>query len=230
MTYALQAQKRAVATQSTLNTTRKEAKIPAVLYGHGKENTPLVLDRLTFKKVLLEAGESSLIELTVDNGKPVNVLVKEVQRDPVSDIIIHADLYQINMDVKVKTDVKLVFIGESPAVKEKGANLVLSADHIEIECLPKDLPHEISVRLDSLVEFGDSIQLKDIALPSGVVPLDDPESTLASVMAVREEKFEAVPTETVVAESIKQKNEGAVAGEVEDKDNKKEEKKEPKKE
>lgn len=204
MVYKLMAEPRELGTTGNLNKLRKAGRIPVSIYGHGSTNVAASVADLEFSRVLQQAGESSLIEVTLAGKAPVNVLVKEVQRDPVSDRITHIDLYQIRMDEEVKAEVRLVFTNESPAVKELGANLITSMDHFKIECLPKDLPHEISVDLGSLVAIGDSIQVKDIKAPAGVTILDEPDATIASVAAVKEEKVPEGPVETVVAEAVKQ--------------------------
>jgi large subunit ribosomal protein L25 len=133
------------------------------------------------------------------------------------------------MNEEVEAEVRLVFVGEAPAVKEKGGNLVTSMDHLKIKCLPKDLPHEISIDLSSLVDFGDSITVGSLALPSGVTVEDDPSATIASVAAVKEEKLDAAAPEVVIAEAQNQGPEAPVSTaddkQTGDKGGKKEEKK-----
>ena len=123
---------------------RQEGKIPAVLYGHGIENKNLELDYNTFDKVFKEAGESTLIDLSVD-GEAVKVLVSDFQFDAVKGYYTHVDFHQIRMDEKVSTHVEIKLIGEPKAVKELGGVLLHNISEVEIKCLPTDLINEIEV-------------------------------------------------------------------------------------
>lgn len=229
MNYLLKAEKRTLGTPAVLNKLRAANQIPGIIYGSGLEPITISVDYLMFSRLLKQAGESSLVTMEIPGNEQFSVLVKDVQYDPVTDRITHFDLHRIRMDEEVKAEVKLVFVGESPAVKGQGANLITNMDHVRVECLPKDLPHEFSIDLTSLKEMGDTITIADIKLPAGVKILDEEELTIVSVMHVKEEKVAEGPAETVVAETIKQGPEAAAAeGDAKDagkKDGNKEEKK-----
>ncbi len=230
MEYILKAEARTLGTAGELKALRKSNRVPIAVYGKGIPTQHLVVNNLEFTRVMKAAGESSLITLEVAGKPAINVLLKEVQLHPVKDTILHGDLYQIDMNVEVEAEVKLVFVGEAPAVKEKGGNLVTTMDHLKIKCLPKDLPHEISIDLTTLVEFGDNITVGSLTLPSGVKVEDDPSATIASVAAVKEEKLDATAApEVVIAEAQKQGPEVPVSTaddkQTGDKGGKKEEKK-----
>ncbi|MFA5358931.1 MAG: 50S ribosomal protein L25 [Patescibacteria group bacterium] len=181
---------------------RDSGFIPAVLYGHGITNQSLSIGYSQFEKIYKEAGESSLVDLQVDGGKTVKVLVADVQYDAVKHSIIHADLYQVKMDEKINAAIPLVFFGESPVVKELGGTIVNSIEEIEVKCLPGDLVKEIRVDMQALKTFEDKILVKDLEAPSNIEVLTDPEVVVATAVAVREEKEEtpvAAPAETPVA-------------------------------
>lgn len=152
---------------SKVKNLRKEGLIPAVLYGKGIENVNLTLNAKEFLKAYREAGESTVLDLEIDGKNKTNVLIYDIASDPVSDEIIHADLYQVDMTQEVTTDVPLVFVGESQAVKEGGV-LVKNMHEVEVSALPKDLPHEIEVDLSALATIDDIIKIEDIKLPTGV--------------------------------------------------------------
>ncbi|MFH0874053.1 MAG: 50S ribosomal protein L25 [Candidatus Komeilibacteria bacterium] len=230
MQYTLKAEKREIGTPSALNELRAAKKIPGIIYGHGTEPLTIAVDYLAFSRLVTQAGESSLVTMEIPGVEPFSVLIKDVQYDPVKDRVIHFDLHRIRMDEEVKAEVKLVFVGESPAVKEMGANLVTNMDHVRVECLPKDLPHELSVDLSGLKEIGDAISIADLKIPTGVKVVDEAELTIVSVMHVKEEKVPEGPVETVVAEAVKQGAEAEPAVEGDKKEGKREEKKEGKKE
>ncbi|MDD5626629.1 MAG: 50S ribosomal protein L25 [Patescibacteria group bacterium] len=168
---------------------RREAMVPAVLYGHKVKNVFLIADRKEFQKVFQEAGESSLIDLTIEKEKkPRKVLVKEVQRDPVSGEYLHIDFYEVKMTEKITAEAPLEFKGVSRAVKDLDGVLVKSLDEIEVSCLPQDLPHSILVSISSLKTFDDVIHVKDLDIPKNVEVLAHPEDVVVSVMPPRSEK------------------------------------------
>ena len=200
---------------------RSQEKIPAVLYGHKIKPLNLTIDYSVFEKIYKEAGESTLIDLVVDDKEPVKVLIQDYQLHPRTNQFIHADLKQINMDEKLNTDIILEFTGEAPAVKDFSGILVTNMDHVEVECLPKDLVHEIKVDLSSLKNFEDSIHVSDINVPEGITILNAPEDVIALVQPPRTEK-ELEELETPAEETKPEGEEGegedkSAEGEGEDK-------------
>lgn len=205
--------------EETPDILREQNFIPAVIYGQEIENKNLKIDRVQFEKVLEEAGRSSLVLLKIEDQEPVETLIQDVQFDPVKDNILHADFKQIKRGEKLRVEVELKFVGESKAVKELGGILVKSIDSVEIECLPKDLVHEIEVDISSLDTFEDAIKIKDIKVGEETKILENPEETVATVTEIEEEKeVEEKPVEEVgeveVAGKEKEGEEGkAEAGE-----------------
>lgn len=196
-----------------LKTFRREGKIPAILYGHNIKSKPLSIDYLPFSKILKEAGESSVIELAIDGKEKKSVLIKDVQREPITDKFLHIDFYQVKLTEKIKAKVPLVFFGTSPAVKEKGGVLVKNIDEIEVEALPQDLPKEIKVDIGCLREFIDVIKIKDLNFPVSVAVAAKPEEIVATTTPPRSEEelkeLEAKPEEKVEAVEGVKKEEGA---------------------
>ncbi len=164
-----------------------EGKIPAVVYG-GKENRVIEVETMPFKKTFAEAGESSLIDLSVDGAAPVKVLVQDLQHDPLSGGVIHVDFLEVNMAKKLTTEIPIEFIGESMAVKGLGGTLVKNHATLEVECLPGDLVHEIKIDLAPLQTFEDVIRVKDITPPPGIVFLAEPGEVIALIEAPRSEE------------------------------------------
>ena len=120
-------------------------------------------------------------------GKSFNVLIHDVSYDPVRDMPIHADFHAVRMDKVIRTHVPLVFIGESPAVKNEGGVLVRVVQELEVEALPQNLPHELMVELSSLATIGSTLHARDIMLQTGVTLLVDLGETIAVVEAPRSE-------------------------------------------
>ncbi|HOZ36366.1 MAG TPA: 50S ribosomal protein L25 [bacterium] len=170
-------------------------KIPAVVYGPRVENQNILIDGREFEKSLQEAGESTLVDLTVGEKSSIKVLIHDLQKDPVSGKFTHVDFYQLDMSKKTKVDVELRFIGGEEVMKITGGEISESIDKIEVECLPKDLVKEIEVDLSNLKNIGDVIYAKDIHLPAGLELVSDPELPVASLQAIVEEKIEATVSE-----------------------------------
>ncbi|OHA63770.1 MAG: hypothetical protein A3J68_02150 [Candidatus Wildermuthbacteria bacterium RIFCSPHIGHO2_02_FULL_48_16] len=140
---------------------RAQGKIPAVLYGPGKDAVSLILDKKEFEKVFKEAGESTLVILRFDKEE-LPVLIHDIQRDPVSSNILHTDLYQPPLDKKIALKVPLVFEGVPLAVRDLAGTLIKNIQEVEVRALPRDLPHEISVNVENLATFEARILLKDL--------------------------------------------------------------------
>lgn len=175
-------------------------KIPAVVYGPGAKNASIEVDEKEFRKVLKVAGESSLIELSVEGEKEKkSVLVHEIQKDPVSDTIIHIDFLQPSLSETVEVKIPLVFEGTAPAEKDLGGTLVKNVLEIEVKALPQNLPHEIKVNVDSLKTFENHILVKDLVLPKEVEVLKNPDEVVVVVLPPQkvEEELAAEITENV---------------------------------
>lgn len=235
MTFSLNVKKREVTGKGVKNL-RKQNLIPAVIYGKDVPSLNLLVEYLPFSKLYKEAGESTLIDLKVDETTPVKVLVQDVQRDPLTGKFAHIDFHQIKMTEKLKVDALLKFIGEAPAVKELGGTFVHSMDKVEIECLPQDLVHEIEVDISTLKTFGERIHVKDLKVSPGVKILADMNATIAAVEAPLTEEELKAELETPVAEKVdevqvveKEKKEGEEAAAEPAGEKKEEKKKEEKK-
>lgn len=174
---------------------KKEGKIPAVVYGGGQDTVSLFIALNEFNKIWKEAGESTIINLKNEEfKKPVNVIIQDVGIDPVSRRPVHVDFYKVDMDKPIQVRVPLVFDGVSAAVKELGGVLVKVMHDIEVEALPKDLPHEIKVDISKLKTFSDHIIIGDLDLPAGVSAAEKSEEIVVLVEEPKEEVEEPVRT------------------------------------
>ncbi|KKT50576.1 MAG: 50S ribosomal protein L25 [Candidatus Yanofskybacteria bacterium GW2011_GWA1_44_21] len=162
----LDAQVRAVL-GSGVKALRRQGVLPGVLYGKGLESLNLQIPLKDFSGVLKSAGESTLVYLNLD-GKTYPTIIHDVVYDPVTDEVLHADFYKVRLDEKIKAMVQASFVGESPAVRDLGGIFIRNVNELEVEALPQDLPHEITVDISNLKNFGDQILVKDIKLESGV--------------------------------------------------------------
>src|SRR5213596_4410789 len=125
----------------------REGKLPAIVYGHNTEATPLVLDRLEFQKVFVKSGRTHLLDLVVDGSRTEKVLVREIQTHPRRLGPIHVDFYQVNLEEKIEVDVPIHLVGESGPVKQGDADILQPMHALEVECLPTEIPAEFEVDL-----------------------------------------------------------------------------------
>lgn len=200
--FTLQVTQRAQAAKD-LYTSRKQGLIPAVMYGHGIAPQMFWVHSIGFSKLYEKAGESSIIQVVPESGQVANVIISDVQRDPLSSRFTHIDFFQVRMNEKLEAHIPLQFVGEAPAVREMGGVLVKPVEEILVSCLPKDLPHWLEVDLSSLHTFEDHIQVKDMRIPAGVEVLMDADVTVALVEAPRTEAQMAELNEKVEADVTK---------------------------
>lgn len=182
---------------------RAQGLIPAVIYGHGTENKNVAATYNEFAKAFKTAGESTLMDLEIEGDGTVKALVKDWQIEPISSRYTHVDFYQVNLKEKLKAEIVLNFVGESPAVKEQGGSLVKSLDRVRVECLPTDLVHQIDIDLSTLKTFDDMIHVRDLQVPSGIEILENPDATIVTVEApMSEEELKALETPTAPAGDV----------------------------
>lgn len=190
---------------------RKDGYLPATIYGNKFDPINLEVEYIPFQKVFRKVGKNNLVDLQIDEGEVMKVLVHEVQKDSLSDVLSHIDFYRVDMKKTVKANIPLEFKGESEAVKNLGAILVKNYDSIAVECLPADLVSNIQVDISSLKKFEDSISIKDLKLPTSFKVLSDIEETLVLVKPPRSEEemaaLEGKPEENVQAVGVVEKKE-----------------------
>jgi large subunit ribosomal protein L25 len=179
---------------------RRQGVTPANIYGHGIDSTHINVDARSLKHLLGRVGSTDLISLKMDDSKsPIMVLIREVQRNPLTDELLHVDFYQVKMTEKIKADVPLVFIGEAPVLRKvKNSSILHLIDSLHIEALPDNLPHSLEVDVSGLEELDHTIHIKDIHLGDGITLLSDPEQMVVKVAEARKE--EVVVPEVVEAE------------------------------
>lgn len=199
------------------NALRREGMIPAIVYGKSSESKTIVLPVSSFERAYRVAGETTLIDLKIGD-EIVKVLIQDIQRDPMSMKISHADFRKIDMKEKLEADIPLNFIGQSIAVREFAGILNKSIDTIAVKCLPNALVSEINVDLAKLEKFGDVIRAEDIALPEGMELMADPKLVIMTVSEPRSEKEmedlnKAVEADVSKVEVLKSKKEEAETAE-----------------
>ncbi|MFA4999352.1 MAG: 50S ribosomal protein L25 [Parcubacteria group bacterium] len=165
---------------------RQANLIPGEIYGKQFENKHIAVPAKDFGKVFEEAGENTIINLQA--GTDIYpVIIHDYQKDPISGKFLSVDFFKIRLDEKITAPIPLVFVGESPAVKELGGVLIKSMDEIEVEALPSNLPHEIEVNIEAITELDGSIYVKDLPTGENYEIITDPDTVIATASAPEEE-------------------------------------------
>lgn len=196
----------------SLEVLRKGGMIPAVFYGTGKNTTSISIPKVEFKKVWHKAGESSAVKISM-TGLDIDALIHEVQTNPVTDEPIHVDFLVIDMNKPIVVGITLEFVGISEAVKTGLGTLVKVLHEIEVEALPKDLPHDIKVDIGALATVDSQILVSDIKLPTGVTAITDPEEVIASIALQKEEVEEVAEPVDLSAIEVEKKGKKEEEGE-----------------
>lgn len=182
----LEAQKREASGKGAARGMRRAGHIPGVLYGRKNEVIPIRIDARGFQNFLHTYGENAFINLEIADHGIENVMVKEIQRDPVSNQLLHTDLLRISMDEPITSAITITLIGAAPGIQEGG---ILEFPHrqLTVHCLPTLLPEEIEVDINEL-EIDDRLSVSDISLPEGIEVLDDPNTRIVAIVPPRIEE------------------------------------------
>jgi large subunit ribosomal protein L25 len=175
---------------------RRQGKLPAVLYGHHIETSPILLDTYEGSQTLSRLTSSSLVTIDLD-GKKYLAQVREKQRDILKNRLVHVDFQVVSLTEKMRTKVGIELTGTAPAVKNFNAVINTVVTGLEVECMPQDLPARIMVDISGLAEIGDSVRVHDVVLSDQVKILTDLEEIIAVATAPKKEE---ISEEAAVAE------------------------------
>jgi large subunit ribosomal protein L25 len=185
----LKAQVRKTTGKGPARALRREGRIPAVLYGQKADSIMLSIDFKEFEQIVKKANVGSvLLNLQIQNGETLTrpAMIKELQTNPVSGAFLHIDFYEIDMQRKINVSVPVVTRGKSAGVEEGGLLQIVRRE-IELFCLPTSIPESIEVDISDLA-IGDSIHIREIALPGDVELPEDIDFTVITVLAPKVEE------------------------------------------
>jgi large subunit ribosomal protein L25 len=209
--------------------TRREGRVPAVVYGASSEGasrtaTPIAVEPKALLKILhSESGANTLISLRLAGGGDTKVLVKEFQLDPVTRAVLHADFYRVAMDRVIQVTIPVIVKGEPKGVKQQGGILEFIRREIEIECLPGDIPENVEIDVSELM-LHQGVRVRDIDINPKWKPISDADMMLVHVIMPKAEEV-AAPAEAVVAPTTPAEPELIKKGKKEEEEEKKEDKK-----
>jgi large subunit ribosomal protein L25 len=214
----LEAQPRAAGNKNDARRVRRDGKIPAVLYGAGKQATAVSLDPRQVSRILHSAsGHNTIFDLTLDGGERTKAMIVDWQYEPIKGALLHIDLKRVAMDQKLRVQVPIVLKGEAAGVKQEGGILEQLLREVEIECLPTDIPSSIEADVSHLIH-GMVLRVSDLPHAANLKFLSDANRPVAHVISVKEEvaptpeavaaEAAAVPAEPEVIKKGKQEVEG----------------------
>lgn len=180
---------------------RRKGWTPGVMYGHNFEPVVLQFESRNLQHLLSQVGGSQLVSIKVKGQKqPRMALVRDVQRDPIRQTVLHVDFYHVEMTERLTTEIPLELVGESPVVEQGEGILLQGISAIEVECLPGDLVDAIEVDLSELVELDHALYVRDLAVPSGIQVLTDVDEMIVRVVPLAEEEVLEELEEEIVPE------------------------------
>src|SRR5436190_23449913 len=209
--------------------TRREGRVPAVVYGasaagQGREATAIAVEPKALLKILhSESGANTLISLKLAGTGDAKVLVKEFQIDPLTRQVLHADFYRVAMDRVIQVTIPVIVKGEPKGVKQQGGVLEIIRREIEIECLPGDIPEHVEIDATELM-LHQGVRVRDIATDGKWTPISEPDMMLVHVIMPKAEEVVAAPEAAAVA-TTPAEPEVIKKGKKEDEEEKKEDKK-----
>lgn len=189
---------------------RVTGQIPATVYGKNVKSVSIAVPADKFVQTYGEVGETGLVELLIEDKKSATglpagrqVLIHNVQKDPVTWSILHIEFHQVDLKEKVHANIPLVTLGESPAVTQKKGVVLTILDEIEVEALPTDLPEKIDVDVSRLSDVNAEVKVGDLRIPKGVTVLSDSALTVVKIgsLVTREAEAEAAAEAAKAAEA-----------------------------
>jgi large subunit ribosomal protein L25 len=163
---------------------RREGVIPANIFGRGQDSRAVEMEAIDLKRLLAKHAGTRIVQLQLD-GTQEAVLIRHVQHDPRTGAVQHVDFLHVDMREKIRARVPVRLTGEAPAVKQLGGVLLHVSDTVEVECLPSDLPERLELDVGGLENLDDTLYVRDLSAPTGVVILADADETVAKVTASR---------------------------------------------
>lgn len=242
MSFKIKGEKREVFGKNASRRLRRNGMIPVILYGAKDVNIPLTLNKKDVFQILRsESGENTVFEVSF-NSETMNAMIKDLQKNLVTDEIIHADLIQIALDKAIRVSVPVVTVGDAVGVKTEGGFVDFITREIEIECLPKDIPEQIEIDISEL-HLRQSFKVEEVVLPGEIKLISDPETILFHIeepakeeeieveeeeeeVIGEEEEPEVIKKEKLEEEEKEEKKEEAKEGEEKKEEKRKEKKKE----
>jgi large subunit ribosomal protein L25 len=194
----LQAEPRTI-TGKQVGALRRQGKLPAVLYGHHFEPTPVVFDLKSTQQALSGLSSSSLVTIVL-NGAEHAALVREKQKNYITNTLLHVDFQVVSLTEKIRASVAIELTGSSPAVQYLNGVVINGLSTVEVECLPQDMPEKVIVDISSLAKIGDGLYVRDVKFNDNIQVLSHPDEMVVIVTGVSATEEEAAEATAEAAE------------------------------
>ncbi len=177
---------------------RREGIVPVHVYGSGIQPAALQTEAQTLRRLLPQVGTNIPLSVSIENDNNENIcFVREVQRHPVTEEIMHVDFLRVDVTNTIQAEVPIIFTGEAPAARQLGGTLLQSLQSVLVEGLPMDIPPSVAVDVSGLDDFEKSVYVRDLEIGTNVELITNPEGLLARVSAPRVEVEEVVEDEEI---------------------------------
>ena len=196
---SITAERREETGKGAARTQRRAGRVPGILYGHGEESVPVSVDaRELLHLVQSISVDNTIVDLDMGDGAAYKVLIRELQRHPYRNEMIHVDFFHVAMDEKIYVEVPIQLLGTPVGVKNKGGVVDHQLRELEVYCLPANIPEKVEVDISEL-DIGDAIHVSDLVIPDVEIEAD-PERSVVTILAptVIEEPEEAVVEEELL--------------------------------
>lgn len=211
---SITARRREETGKGAARTHRREGRVPGILYGHGEESVAVSVDARELSKLVQTISvENTIVDLEIGDGGSYKVLIRELQRHPYRNEMLHVDFFHVAMDEKIYVEIPIVLLGTPVGVKNKGGVVDHQLRELEVYCLPGSIPEKVEVDITGL-DIGDSIHVSDLDIPDVEIEAD-PERSVVTVLAptvIEEPEEEVVEEELLEPELIgreREEEEGA---------------------
>jgi large subunit ribosomal protein L25 len=170
---------------------RAAGSAPAVVYGTGKDAVAVAVNPKEMVRILRsKTGHNTIFHLAIKDGENTPVMIVDWQRDPVKDTILHIDMKRIDLSVRLVVKVPVHTVGEPEGVKLQGGLHEVITREIEVECLPNEIPDELTIDVSKLV-MGQAVRASDVPLPGSVRLVSPPEAVISHIVAMKAEEVVA---------------------------------------
>ena len=165
---------------------RRAGRLPAVVYGGiPVESRAVEVDPKALLRILhSESGINTLVDLQVDGSASGQVLIKNIQHDPLTDNLLHVDFFRLAMDKAITVTVPVTLSGEAAGVKQQGGLLDFVTREIQVECMPADIPEHVDIDVRELM-LGDGVRVRDVAVDTKWTPVSDLDTLLVHVTTAK---------------------------------------------
>lgn len=187
--YSINAQTRTVIGKK-VSTVRTAGNVPGTIYGPKTPAISVQFDYRELETTLRTAGSTNIIDVNYD-GTAIRVLARDVQRDIIKGTIKHVDFFAVDENSKIRAEIPVMLIGESPIIATRKAILIAGTSSVRIESLPRDLVNKIEIDLSALTAIGSTIYVKDLKVGAGIVILNDGEEIVAKALQTGAQRADA---------------------------------------